>query len=196
MVIWTRIAPLGARPISSGASHNGSVGYAVARVLHSHLQATDCSPLDRWQAELLERGPCRVASRFDERGVDHGRRHRARHKGKDGFCTQIGNANFTRLGTTSSKSRFNFLELLRAGRRDYVVNKEALAYMRARALTGSVIARLRKHKKRTFASRRAWIAHPHQIGAKALRSIPIPCRSPPKALCGALSRRTVCSPTP
>ena len=54
----------------------------------------------------------------------------ARHKGKNGFCTQIGNAHFTWFGTTSSKSRLNFLELLRAGRRDYVVNKEALAYMR------------------------------------------------------------------
>ena len=60
----------------------------------------------------------------------------ARHKGKNGFCTQIGNAHFTWFGTTSSKSRLNFLELLRAGRRDYVVNKDALAYMRARALTG------------------------------------------------------------
>ena len=98
----------------------------------------------------------------------------ARHKGKNGFCTQIGNAHFTWFGTTSSKSRLNFLELLRAGRGDYVVNKDALAYMRARALTGSVIARLRKHKKRAFANRRAWIAHLRQIGATALKVNPDP----------------------
>ena len=98
----------------------------------------------------------------------------ARHKGKNGFCTQIGNAHFTWFGTTSSKSRLNFLELLRAGRRDYVVNKDALAYMRARALTGSVIARLSKHKKRAFANRRAWIAHLRQIGATALKVNPDP----------------------
>ena len=39
----------------------------------------------------------------------------ARHKAKNGFCTQIGNAQFAWFGTTGSKSRLNFLELLRAG---------------------------------------------------------------------------------
>jgi hypothetical protein len=51
----------------------------------------------------------------------------ARHKAKNGFCTQIGNAHFTWFGTTSSKNRANFLELLRAGHGDYVINAEALA---------------------------------------------------------------------
>src|ERR1700693_2338652 len=39
----------------------------------------------------------------------------ARHKAINGFCTQIGNDNFAWFGTTSSKSRLNFLALLRAG---------------------------------------------------------------------------------
>src|SRR5208337_1468939 len=46
----------------------------------------------------------------------------ARHKAKNGFCTQIGNAQFAWFGTTGSKSRLNFLELLRAGHGDYIVN--------------------------------------------------------------------------
>ena len=37
----------------------------------------------------------------------------ARHKAANGFCTQIGNAHFAWFGTTSSKGRLNFLELLR-----------------------------------------------------------------------------------
>jgi hypothetical protein len=41
------------------------------------------------------------------------------------------------LGSTASKSRLNFLELLRAGRSDYVINPEALTYMRGRAPTTS-----------------------------------------------------------
>ena len=53
----------------------------------------------------------------------------ARHKAANGYCTQIGNAHFTWFGTTPSKSRSNFLELLRAGHGDYVINAEALAYM-------------------------------------------------------------------
>ena len=50
----------------------------------------------------------------------------------NGFCTQIGNAHFTAFATTASKSRLNFLSLLRAGHGDYVVNDAALAYMRER----------------------------------------------------------------
>ena len=46
----------------------------------------------------------------------------ARHKGANGFCTQIGNDRFAWFGTTASKSRLNFLELLRAGHGDYVIN--------------------------------------------------------------------------
>ena len=60
----------------------------------------------------------------------------ARHRAANGVCTQIGNDQFAWFGTTASKSRLNFLELLRAGHGDYVVNAEALAYMRERALAG------------------------------------------------------------
>src|SRR5215203_5904519 len=60
----------------------------------------------------------------------------ARHKAANGTCTQIGNNHFAWFGTTASKSRLNFLELLRAGHPDYVINAEALAYMRERGLSG------------------------------------------------------------
>ena len=43
--------------------------------------------------------------------------------------------------TFDRQSRSNFLDLLRAGYEDYVINAEALAYMRQRALSGPVIAR-------------------------------------------------------
>ena len=52
----------------------------------------------------------------------------ARHKGANGVCTQIGNDHFTWFATTGSKSRLNFLELLRAGHGDYVINDAAVAY--------------------------------------------------------------------
>ena len=51
----------------------------------------------------------------------------ARHKGANGVCTQIGNDHFTWFATTGSKSRLNFLELLRAGHGDYVINDAAVA---------------------------------------------------------------------
>src|SRR5438128_12339668 len=66
----------------------------------------------------------------------------ARHRHRNGTCTQLGNDHFAAFATTASKSRLNFLEVLRAGFTDYVINAEALAYMRRRSLAGPVIARL------------------------------------------------------
>jgi len=98
----------------------------------------------------------------------------ARHKAANGFCTQIGNEHFAWFGTTDSKSRLNFLELLRAGHGDYVVNAEALAYMRQRALSGPVIARLAEHPERVFTSQVAWTAHLDRLGISALEVNPDP----------------------
>src|SRR5215203_811784 len=80
----------------------------------------------------------------------------ARHKAANSTCTQIGNDHFAWFGTTASKSRLNFLELLRAGHPDYVINAEALAYMRERGLAGPLIARLEGHPQRVFADQAAW----------------------------------------
>jgi hypothetical protein len=98
----------------------------------------------------------------------------ARHKASNGFCTQMGNAQFTWFGTTGSKSRVNFLELLRAGYDDYVVNAEALAYMRERALAAYVIDRLAEHPDRHFCDRNAWNAHLDGLGITALKVTPDP----------------------
>ena len=54
----------------------------------------------------------------------------ARHQAQNGFCTQIGSDRFTWFGTRSSKTRLNFLDLLRAGHTDYVLNDAAIAYLR------------------------------------------------------------------
>ena len=98
----------------------------------------------------------------------------ARHKAANGFCTQIGNDHFAWFGTTASKSRLNFLDLLRAGHDDYVINAEALAYMRERALAGPVIARLAEHPERVFAGQAAWTAHLDRLGITALEVNPDP----------------------
>ena len=98
----------------------------------------------------------------------------ARHKAANGFCTQVGNAHFAWFGTTASKSRLNFLHLLRAGHSDYVINTEALDYMRQRALSSPVIARLAEHPQRFFTSQVAWTAHLDRLGISALEVNPDP----------------------
>ncbi len=100
----------------------------------------------------------------------------ARHKRVNGVCTQIGNDHFAWFGTTTSKSRLNFLDLLRAGHTDYVVNDAALAYMRGRALAGSVVACLAGQTDRRFASAAAWQAHLQRLGITDLPAAPDPVR--------------------
>jgi hypothetical protein len=100
----------------------------------------------------------------------------ARHQHRNAVCTQLGNDRFAAFATTASKSRLNFLEVLRAGFTDYVINAEALAYMRQRALAGPVIASLAEHPERHFADEAAWLRHLERLGIAALTVTPDPVR--------------------
>lgn len=100
----------------------------------------------------------------------------ARHARKDAFTTQIGDARFTAFRTGASKSRQNFLSLLRAGHGEYVINDAALAYMRGRALAGPVIEQLAAHPTKVFADEAAWMAHLSALGIDRLAVTPEPVR--------------------
>jgi hypothetical protein len=92
----------------------------------------------------------------------------ARHRNRNGVTTQIGDDRFTFFKTTFSKSRKNFLELLRAGYQDYVINAEALAYMRERYLGAAVIERLDGNAQKIFADEAAWSGHLDRLGISEL----------------------------
>ena len=100
----------------------------------------------------------------------------ARHKAVNGVTTQIGNDHFTWFATTRSKSRLNFLELLRAGHTDYVINDAALAYMRRRALSHTPIELLAAHERKCFADAADWRAHLERLGIAALKVQPNPVK--------------------
>jgi Transposase IS66 family len=100
----------------------------------------------------------------------------ARHKLQNGACTQLGNGHFAAFVTTASKSRLNFLEVLRAGFADYVINAEALAYMRQRALAGPMIDQLTAHPERHFADEAAWLRHLERLGIAGLTVTPDPVK--------------------
>ena len=100
----------------------------------------------------------------------------ARHKAKNGVCTQIGNDQFTSFTTTGSKSRLNFLELLNAGDTTHVINDAGLAYMRERTLSGAVIGLLSGYATKTFADRAKWTAHLQALGITKLAVHPDPVR--------------------
>ena len=100
----------------------------------------------------------------------------ARHKAMNGVCTQLGNDHFAWFATTGSKSRLNFVGLLRAGHGDYVVNEAALAYMGGRHLSGPVIALLAEHESKRFADQAAWTAHLEDLGITELKVLPDPVK--------------------
>ena len=93
----------------------------------------------------------------------------ARHAGRNAVCTQIGNDHFTWFATTGSKSRLNFLDLLRAGYGDYVINDAAVAYMHRHNLAASVIAKLARHHTRRLDDEAAWQAHLAGLGLTVSR---------------------------
>ncbi|WP_262298317.1 IS66 family transposase [Microvirga sesbaniae] len=83
----------------------------------------------------------------------------ARHARRPAVTTQIGGERFCVFRTSRSKSRLNFLTLLRAGCEDYVVNEAALDYLRAQSIEAAVIARLAAHPDQVFGSQMAWWQH-------------------------------------
>ena len=81
----------------------------------------------------------------------------ARHQGKNGFVTHIGNHWFGWFQSTDSKSRINFLELLRAGKTDYYLSDAALDYMKKQSLPEKPFKQLSSLKGESFTDQEAWL---------------------------------------
>lgn len=58
----------------------------------------------------------------------------ARHQGKNGYCTVIGNEWFAYFSSSERKSRQNFLEVLQGGSVCYVLNEDARGYLEVQGL--------------------------------------------------------------
>src|SRR4051795_1651376 len=83
----------------------------------------------------------------------------ARHAGANEYTTHISNDCFAGFATRASKSRLNFLDLLRAGHPDYVINATALAYLIEHGVPDSIVAALLAAGPRSFVDDAAWQAH-------------------------------------
>ncbi len=66
----------------------------------------------------------------------------ARHLGNNAYTTVIANPLFASFTTTASKSRVNYLKLLRALHEEYVWNEDALMYAKSQGLSLELGARL------------------------------------------------------
>jgi hypothetical protein len=95
----------------------------------------------------------------------------ARQAGKNGYCTQIGNEWFAWFASTESKSRINFLELLRTGHTDHVLDEAALSYMKSQGLPSAPLNALRGHGQVHWVDRRQWDEHLSELGITRERHI-------------------------
>lgn len=97
----------------------------------------------------------------------------ARHKGENGYCTHIGNEVFASFHSTHSKSRINFLELLRSGHTDYVINSDALSYMALQRLPKEQLLLLSSLAPIVFENKKTWYNFLEALNFKKERHIRI-----------------------
>ena len=80
----------------------------------------------------------------------------ARHEGKNGYCTHIGNESFSWFESTGSKSRINFLKLMRAGHSDFAINMDAICYMQSNKLPQEALTTITENPGMIFANDSQW----------------------------------------
>jgi transposase IS66 family protein len=94
----------------------------------------------------------------------------ARHQGKTGVCTAIGNDLFAYFESTDSKSRLNFLQVLRGPSTGYALNEVAFAYWERQGLAQELVQRL-SAGPRQFADATTWQTWLEQVGVTAKRHL-------------------------
>jgi hypothetical protein len=115
----------------------------------------------------------------------------ARHKGKSGYCTHIGNELFAWFQSTDSKSRINFLKLLCGAGTEYVIDAHGLDYMRTQKLPRFQLERLAGCEKRIFEDESKWKAALESMGLSTERHIRIATEG---ALLGSIVQNGLINP--
>lgn len=88
----------------------------------------------------------------------------ARHQGRNGYVTQIGNELFAWFASTGSKSRINFLECLHAGTVTYQITEAALSYMKEEGLSEAIRQRLHQKMPTDISTPENWRRHLDALG--------------------------------
>jgi hypothetical protein len=92
----------------------------------------------------------------------------ARHDGHNGYCTALGNELFAYFESTDSKSRLNFLQVLRGSAGGYTINEVALTYYQQQKLAQEVIKQLDSAPQQ-FADEASWQTRLQELGITAER---------------------------
>jgi hypothetical protein len=97
----------------------------------------------------------------------------SRHQGRNGYCTCVRNDFFTYFKSTESKSRINFLKILRGRGTDYVLTAESLSYMEAQGLKSSQFARIKGAFGRILANDDEWNSFLRMVGIRQTNEVKI-----------------------
>jgi hypothetical protein len=96
----------------------------------------------------------------------------ARHQGRNGYCTAGGNDRFAYFESTDSKSRLNFLKVLRGPATGFTLNEVATAYWQRQELPGVCSERLQAGPQQ-FADEAAWQARLQELDITSERHVRI-----------------------
>jgi uncharacterized coiled-coil protein SlyX len=97
----------------------------------------------------------------------------ARHNGKNGYCTVIGNDDFAYFHSSNSKSRENFLEILQAGAVKYVLNEEAKVYLENYQLPQKNLIEISYSDEPLANTKEEWHEHLLSSGIKNVKTVRI-----------------------
>ena len=179
---------MGQLPESSGPAHYGPMLVSYILYQHHHCQVTQpllLEQLREWGIDISS-GKINDILLADKQRF-HGEKDAllstglavsshvtvddtgTRHQGKNGYVTHIGNDFFAWFSTTESKSRINFLKLLRADHTDYRINDQALAYMAQQKLPQAPLQHLHNHGGKIHANEEQWEAHLQHLGITRAR---------------------------
>lgn len=104
------------------------------------------------QADVLRAGlECASYVHTDDTG--------ARHQGRNGYCTVVGNDLFAYFHSSEHKSRQNYLALLRHPFEDYVLNDYAQAYLSSHGLASCHLEKLSFSESVICQGESAWAAY-------------------------------------
>ena len=95
----------------------------------------------------------------------------ARHNGKNGYCTVIGNDDFAYFHSSDSKSRENFLEILQAGDKKYVLNDDAKVYLEKYQLPQKHLIELGFSDEPLATTKEEWGEHLLSLGIKNVKTV-------------------------
>ena len=95
----------------------------------------------------------------------------ARHQGQNGYCTVIGNDLFAHFSSTKSKSRENYLRILRGANEEFILNEYSRSYLEQQQLAACHRSKLKFDHERICEGDQEWSQYLEVLGITSQKAI-------------------------